>query len=88
MSYQYVEVAWYDGITGCICGLKIGKITVSEALKLLELEYTDSGVGVNGQLVACDHVLSEGDRIEVYPPLLVDPKEKRRRLLERRSNNK
>ncbi|MCP8352073.1 RnfH family protein [Candidatus Synchoanobacter obligatus] len=88
MSCQYVEVAWYDGHTGCICGLQVGLVTVAEALRILELEFIESYVGVNGKLVAGDYLLNEGDRIALYPPLLVDPKEKRRRLLERRSNNK
>jgi len=35
-------------------------------------------VGVFGQLVTLDHVLSEGDRVEVYRPLAISPAERRR----------
>ncbi len=35
-------------------------------------------VGVWGQLRALDHVLRDRDRVEVYRPLQIDPKEARR----------
>jgi putative ubiquitin-RnfH superfamily antitoxin RatB of RatAB toxin-antitoxin module len=35
-------------------------------------------VGVFSQLVTLDHVLSEGDRVEVYRPLAISPAERRR----------
>lgn len=36
-------------------------------------------VGVFGKRVPLDQTLREGDRVEVYRPLAVDPKEARRR---------
>lgn len=39
---------------------------------------TEIAVGVFGQLVTLDHVLSEGDRLEVYRPLKISPVERRR----------
>ena len=36
-------------------------------------------VGIWGKVVAPDTVLSAGDRVEIYRPLTVDPKEARRR---------
>ena len=36
-------------------------------------------VGVFGRRVAADTRLADGDRVEVYRPLLLDPKEQRRR---------
>ena len=36
-------------------------------------------VGVFGRRVSRDSMLSPGDRVEIYRPLLVDPKEARRR---------
>jgi uncharacterized protein len=35
-------------------------------------------IGVWGHLCALDHVLRDFDRVEIYRPLLVDPKEARR----------
>jgi putative ubiquitin-RnfH superfamily antitoxin RatB of RatAB toxin-antitoxin module len=36
-------------------------------------------VGIWGRVCALDTVLKEGDRVEIYRPLQVDPKEARRR---------
>jgi hypothetical protein len=36
-------------------------------------------LGVFGKAVAPEHVLRAGDRVEIYRPLLADPKEVRRR---------
>ena len=59
--------------------------TVAQAIALSGLErdfpevLTRPGVGIFGRRVAEDHVLQEGDRVEIYRPLLIDPKEARRR---------
>lgn len=37
------------------------------------------GVGIYGKRVAPERVLEEGDRVEVYRPLVFDPMESRRR---------
>jgi putative ubiquitin-RnfH superfamily antitoxin RatB of RatAB toxin-antitoxin module len=36
-------------------------------------------LGVFSRKVTLDHVLGEGDRVEIYRPLTMDPKEARRR---------
>jgi putative ubiquitin-RnfH superfamily antitoxin RatB of RatAB toxin-antitoxin module len=43
------------------------------------LDLEAQTVGVFGRIVALDEVLGPDDRVEVYRPLLVDPKEARRR---------
>ena len=42
------------------------------------LEVEPSRVGIFGQKAKLDQVLREGDRVEIYRPLLADPKEVRR----------
>ena len=37
-------------------------------------------VGVWGRLVERDHVIRDGDRVEIYQPLLIEPREARRQL--------
>lgn len=37
-------------------------------------------VGIWGRLVDRDHVLEDGDRIEIYRPLEIDPRDARRKL--------
>jgi uncharacterized protein len=43
------------------------------------IDLTRQRVGIFGRLAERDTPLSDGDRVEVYRPLLVDPKEARRR---------
>ena len=42
------------------------------------IELATAKVGVWGKLAALDTPLRDGDRVELYRPLLVDPKEARR----------
>jgi putative ubiquitin-RnfH superfamily antitoxin RatB of RatAB toxin-antitoxin module len=42
----------------------------------IDLEVCD--IGVYGKAVADDYQLNDGDRIEIYRPLIADPKEVRR----------
>ena len=43
------------------------------------IDLARQAVGIWGRLCALDAPLSDGDRVEVYRPLQVDPKEARRR---------
>ena len=44
-----------------------------------ELAGSDLRFGIYSRQVVGDHALREGDRVEVYRPLQLDPKEARRR---------
>jgi putative ubiquitin-RnfH superfamily antitoxin RatB of RatAB toxin-antitoxin module len=44
-----------------------------------EIDFAHSKLGVYGRLVTPQTRLADGDRVEVYRPLLIDPKEARRR---------
>ncbi len=61
--------------------------TIAEALaaaaieqRFPELELRPDRLGVFGRPRPPEHVLSAGDRVEIYRPLKVDPKEARRQL--------
>lgn len=43
-----------------------------------EIDLNSCDLGIFGKAVADDYELSEGDRIEIYRPLIADPKEVRR----------
>jgi len=43
-----------------------------------EIDIEDCDFGVFGKIVVEDYELVEGDRIEIYRPLIADPKEIRR----------
>ena len=60
--------------------------TVAQALRLSgvlerypEIDLEKNRLGIYGKLSAPDAVLRDHDRIEIYRPLLADPKEVRRR---------
>ncbi len=54
-----------------------------------EIRLDQWRVGIFGQLRAMDDILSGGDRIEIYPPLLWDPKDARwQRAREARANRR
>lgn len=60
--------------------------TIAEALLQSEIhqlvphiEIVDGKVGIFGKVAKMSQVLREGDRIEIYRPLVNDPKEARRR---------
>ena len=66
------------------CRIEAGE-TAREAVKTSgiekhfgEIDLESCDLGVFGKAVTDDYELSEGDRIEIYRPLIADPKEVRR----------
>ena len=55
--------------------------TVAEAIAASGL--TGTAFGIFGKSVAAGHRLRDGDRVEIYRPLKMDPKEARRRRARR-----
>lgn len=69
-----------------------GDVSLEEAIKLSgilekhpDIDLESQQVGVFGKRILnrCDYHLQDGDRIEIYRPLQVDPKEARRRRAEK-----
>ena len=61
------------------------EITVEQAIqrsgileRFPEIDLTTSKVGVFGKAAKLDKVLDSGDRVEIYRPLIADPKEARK----------
>lgn len=52
------------------------------AVEFPELDLQQAPLGIFGKAVKDETVLRDGDRIEVYRPLLIDPKEARRKRAE------
>lgn len=83
-----VEVAYARPDQQIIIPLKVSQgCTVEQAVAMSdilsafpEIDLTNiNKVGVFGKLSKLDTVLHDGDRVEIYRPLLADPKEVRRR---------
>jgi putative ubiquitin-RnfH superfamily antitoxin RatB of RatAB toxin-antitoxin module len=64
-------------------GTTIGAAIVQSGIMMdfpeLELELEHADVGIFGKLAAMTTVLNDGDRVEIYRPLIADPKEVRRK---------
>ena len=81
-----VEVVYATPDRQQLVELELGEgATVAEAIEasgLAELfgdfEVDPSRLGIFSRKVGPDHVLRNGDRVEVYRPLLIEPREARR----------
>ncbi len=82
-----VEVAFSPAPGQVVCSPLVlaAGLTVLDAIKQSGLPIDAQNhlanaprIGVWGQLRALDHVLRDGDRVELYRPLLIDPKDARR----------
>ena len=51
--------------------------------KFSEIQPNDKNLGIFGKLVKSEKILRNYDRIEIYRPLTVDPKEKRRKRVKK-----
>ena len=71
-----VVAAYPDGAQTRSVNLPAGA-TVRDALGASGLE--GHAFGIFGKRVELDHRLNDGDRVEIYRPLALDPKEARRR---------
>jgi putative ubiquitin-RnfH superfamily antitoxin RatB of RatAB toxin-antitoxin module len=65
--------------------------TAGEAVRLsgvlsahAELAECEPPIGIFGRVVGREHVLDDGDRIEIYRPLLADPKASRNERVARK----
>jgi uncharacterized protein len=52
-----------------------------------DLALDPARIGIFGNLVSPDTLLREGDRVEIYRPLQIDPKESRRRRAQASDND-
>lgn len=84
---MFVEVAYALPEKQVILSVTVDEdCTVQKAIEISGILEHFSGidlfthkVGIFGKTVGLDTPLQRGDRVEIYRPLLVDPKEARRR---------
>jgi putative ubiquitin-RnfH superfamily antitoxin RatB of RatAB toxin-antitoxin module len=68
-----------------------GGATVREAIercgllrRYQEIDLARNQIGIFSRPVSLEHRVRTGDRIEIYRPLKIDPKERRRRRADKR----
>ena len=87
-----VEVAYAAREKQVLIALEVPPgTTVREAIarsgitaRIREIVIAPERVGIFGKLVELDALVCDGNRVEIYRPLLIDPKEARRRRGKRR----
>ena len=102
----HLEFSMSNGLLGAAAGKQsIFPLSVSVGTSALEaarqsgvdkqyegIDLDNAKLGIFGKAVAPSHVLSGGDRVEVYRPLIADPKEVRKaraaKAKERRAKDK
>ena len=81
-----VEVAYAKPNDQLIVRLDVAEDTTVKAAviqsgilqRFPEIDLDNNKVGIFGKLCKLDQTLRAGDRVEIYRPLLIDPKEGRR----------
>jgi len=82
-----VEVAYAMPEEQIIISIKVPiKYNVKQAIeksdiqkKFPSIDLSKNKVGIFGKKTTLDHLLKDKDRIEIYRPLILDPKEMRRK---------
>jgi len=75
--HDHQTVLEVDLPPGCTAGEAVTRSGILD--RHPEIEWPGTPIGVFGDKVALDRPLEEGDRVEIYRPLKLDPKERRRR---------
>jgi putative ubiquitin-RnfH superfamily antitoxin RatB of RatAB toxin-antitoxin module len=86
MTTPVIEVAYAKPDNQVIIEVSgIAHMTVQQAIEASgilqqfpEIDLTVNKVGIFGKLTQLDKELAAGDRVEIYRPLIADPKEARR----------
>jgi len=81
-----IEVVYAEPHRGIVKELRLPQgSSVADAVRLIArdpdfagVDLANSPLGIFGRVTRGDHLLSQGDRIEIYRPLAADPKEARR----------
>ena len=85
-----IEIAFANAKEQCILGLKVPEgSTVYEAItasgiqnQFSDIDFKHMPVGIFSRKASFNDVVQDGDRIEIYRPLTIDPKERRREKLQ------
>lgn len=89
-----IEVVFGDRESQRLQRLKVATgTTARQAVALVQVgdttqQWANAPIGVFGKKVRDDYVLQPHDRVEIYRPLLIDPKEARRLRVAKKAEEK
>ena len=92
----FIEVAYALPSEQVLISLDVEQgTTVEQAINLSgvlekfpEIDLTKNKFGIFGKATKGDEVLRDKDRVEIYRPLIADPKESRRKRAEKKESKK
>lgn len=92
----FIEVAYALPEEQVLISLDVEQgTTVEQAVKLSgvlenfsDIDLTKNKFGIFGKATKLDEVLRDKDRVEIYRPLIADPKESRRKRAEKKESKK
>lgn len=87
MSYARPEQQWIEELS-VAAGSTVGDVLqmCKDLPGFSDLDLTGHKLGIYGTAVSADHVVQDGDRVEIYRPLIVDPMTARRLRAEHRKS--
>lgn len=96
LEKYFIEVAYALPEKQVLIALDVEQgTTVEQAVKLSgvlekfsEIDLTKNKLGIFGKVTKADQVLRDKDRVEIYRPLIADPKESRRKRAEKKESKK
>lgn len=96
LEKYFIEVAYALPEKQVLIALDVDQgTTVEQAVKLSgvldkfsEIDLTKNKMGIFGKITKADQVLRDKDRVEIYRPLIADPKESRRKRAEKKESKK
>lgn len=82
-----VEVAYAKGAEQALLAVDAAQgLTVRDAIersgilgRFPGIDLAVNKIGIFGKVTKLDHTLADGDRVEIYRPLIADPKEARKK---------
>lgn len=88
-----IEIAYLTAQQQLVVSLQVTEsCTVEEAIQqsgilvqFPEIDLSQNKVGIFSKIVSLNTALQSGDRIEIYQPLLIDPKQARKQRAKRKS---
>lgn len=92
----FIEVVYALPQEQVLISLDVDKgTTVEQAVKLSgilerfsDIDLTKNKLGIFGKATKADQKLRDKDRVEIYRPLIADPKESRRKRAEKKESKK
>ncbi len=89
ITYAKPDIQWLQE-TEVVAGTNLLDATRQSGItaRFPEIDLDTVKMGIFGKIAKADRILQEGDRIEIYRPLIADPKEARKKRAAKAAESK